>query len=120
MIGVKFKRFTPFYIRGNMDRFEISMLRSYYGALLTETQNEYLRLHYDEDMSYGEIAEIYSVSRQAILDAINKGVKLLEGFEEKLGFIKRDRQILGILKKVDTDDEKIKDSIEEIKKIMED
>lgn len=34
-----------------MDRFEISTLRAYYGALITEKQNEFLRLHYDEDIS---------------------------------------------------------------------
>lgn len=103
-----------------MDRFEISLLRSYYGPLLTETQNEYLRLHYDEDMSYGEIADIYSVSRQAIVDAINKGEKLLKGFEEKLGFMKRDREIRKILEEIKTEDNKVSENITEIKKIMED
>ena len=53
-----------------MNRFEISTLRAYYGALITEKQNEWLRLHYDEDISLGEIAELYSVSRQAVLDGI--------------------------------------------------
>ena len=53
-----------------MNRFEISTLRAYYGALITEKQNEWLRLHYDEDISLGEIAQLYSVSRQAVLDGI--------------------------------------------------
>ena len=34
-----------------MDRFEISLLRNYYGALLTQRQNEMLVMHYDEDLS---------------------------------------------------------------------
>ena len=32
-----------------MDRFEISVLRGYYGALLTQRQNDMLVMHYDED-----------------------------------------------------------------------
>ena len=46
-----------------MDRFEISDLRSYYGALLTNKQDDMLRMRYDEDMSFGEIAEALGVSR---------------------------------------------------------
>ena len=65
-----------------MNRFEISTLRAYYGALITEKQNEWLRLHYDEDISLGEIAELYSVSRQAVLDGIKRGERSLVEFEE--------------------------------------
>lgn len=73
-----------------MDRFEISTLRVYYGALLTERQNELIRLHYDEDISLGELAELFSVSRQAVLDGIKRGESALRGFEDKLGLAKRD------------------------------
>ena len=51
-----------------MDRFEISTLRSYYGALLTQRQNDLLVMHYDEDLSFGEIANIVGISRQAVLE----------------------------------------------------
>ena len=61
-----------------MDRFKISTLRAYYGGLLTDKQNKMIELHYDEDMSYGEIAEMFEVSRNAVLDSITKGVKHLE------------------------------------------
>lgn len=103
-----------------MDRFKISQLRSYYGNLLTEIQNEYLRYRFDEDLTYGEIAEIYNISRSAVLDAINKGVKLLEEYEEKLGLIKKDNEILSILNNIDTKDEKVLNGIEKIKNILED
>lgn len=103
-----------------MDRFKISQLRSYYGNLLTEIQNEYLRYRFDEDLTYGEIAEIYDISRSAVLDAINKGVKLLEEYEEKLGLIKKDNEILSILNNIDTKDEKVLNGIEKIKNILED
>lgn len=66
-----------------MDRFEISTLRSYYGALLTQRQNDMLVMHYDEDLSFGEIANIVGISRQAVLDGINKGEKHLCEYEQK-------------------------------------
>lgn len=80
-----------------MDRFEIGTLRAYYGALITEKQNEWLRLHYDEDISLGELAEMYSVSRQAVLDGIKRGEKALRDFESKLGLAGRGRKVLHLL-----------------------
>ena len=80
-----------------MDRFEIGTLRAYYGALITEKQNEWLRLHYDEDISLGELAEMYSVSRQAVLDGIKRGEKALRDFESKLGLAGRGRKVLRLL-----------------------
>ena len=82
-----------------MDRFEIGTLRAYYGALITEKQNEWLRLHYDEDISLGELAEMYSVSRQAVLDGIKRGEKALRDFESKLGLAGRGREVLRLLAK---------------------
>ena len=76
-----------------MDRFEISCLRSYYGALLTERQNDMLRMRYDEDLSLGEIAELLGVSRQAALDGIVKGEKRLAEIDEKLKFVDRDEKV---------------------------
>ncbi len=76
-----------------MDRYTISNLRAYYGNLLTDKQNEMLRLHYDEDMSFGEIAEDFSVSRQAVLDAVKSGEKLLAEYENKLGLAARETSL---------------------------
>lgn len=81
-----------------MNRFEISTLRAYYGALITEKQNEWLRLHYDEDISLGEIAELYSVSRQAVLDGIKRGERSLVEFEEKLGLVRRDGEVAALIR----------------------
>ena len=63
-----------------MDRFEISTLRAYYGALITEKQNEFLRLHYDEDISLGELAEksLDSGDTDSCRDSISKARNLLE------------------------------------------
>ena len=76
-----------------MDRFEIGTLRAYYGNLLTQKQNETLRLKCDEDLSYGEIAEMFNVSRQAVLENIKKGESALFEFEEKLKLIARESAV---------------------------
>ncbi len=88
-----------------MDRFEVSTLRSYYGALLTERQNESLRLRYDEDLSFGEIADIMGVSRQAVLDGVNKGEKRLAEIDEALRFVDRDQKIKQLLNLLPSDGE---------------
>ncbi len=89
-----------------MDRFEISTLRSYYGALLTQRQNDMLVMHYDEDLSFGEIANIVGISRQAVLDGINKGEKHLCEYEQKLRLVEKDRKmnaVIDSLEKADDD-----------------
>ena len=103
-----------------MDRFEISTLRAYYGGLLTDKQDEMIRLHYDEDMSYGEIAEMFEVSRNAVLDSINKGVKHLENYESALHLVEKDIRLHSILDELtDTADTTVLDKVEQIKKILE-
>lgn len=80
-----------------MDRYEIATLRAYYGELLTDRQNEMIHMRYDEDLSFGEIAEEFGVSRQAVLDGLNKGVKNLEDIDIALGFVERDARIMAEL-----------------------
>ena len=108
-----------------MDRFEISILRDFYGSLLTEKQSEMLKMRYDEDLSFGEIADITGVSRQAVLDSINKGEKHLAEYEEKLGCVDKQRRILDIIGKVESEIDNIGKSeivakLDEIRKILED
>ncbi len=104
-----------------MDRFEISTLRVYYGSLLTARQNELIAMHYDEDMSFGEIAEVCGVSRAAVVDSINKGIKHLVEFEEKLCLVARDIQINnlldGAISLCNSDD--AKEELGKIKRILE-
>ena len=67
-----------------MDRFYINELHGIYGNLLTEHQNEMLSLHYGEDLSFGEISQMYNISRSAVLNAINKAESSLIKFEKAL------------------------------------
>lgn len=67
---------------------EISELLQIYGGLLTQRQQEVMKLYYDEDFSLGEIGEELEISRQAIHDTVKKSEKLLYGYEEALRFRK--------------------------------
>ena len=46
-----------------------------------------MKLHYVDDLSFGEIAREYNVSRQAIHDAVKHAKSTLEHYEAQLGFL---------------------------------
>ena len=104
-----------------MDRYEISTLRAYYGALLTDKQDKMISLHYDEDMSYGEIAEMFDVSRNAVLDSIVKGVKHLEEYEASLRLVDKESKIDAMLDELAlmATDTAVLEKVKEIKEILE-
>ena len=68
---------------------EIGTLCAFYGGLLTGRQLDALRLHYEEDLSLGEIAEELGVSRQNVHELITRSVQKLRRYEEALGAAKR-------------------------------
>lgn len=103
-----------------MDRFEVSTLRSYYGALLTQRQNDMLVMHYDEDLSFGEIANIVGISRQAVLDGINKGEKHLCEYEQKLRLVEKDRKMHAVIDSLAyIDDDRAKQCAQQLKLLLE-
>ena len=76
-----------------MSAFEMILLYDYYGKMLTEKQQEYIDMRYNQDLSLGEIAEIQGVSRQAVFDNLTRTEALLRRMEENIGCVKRDMQI---------------------------
>ena len=76
-----------------MSAFEMILLYDYYGKMLTEKQQEYIDMRYNQDLSLGEIAEIQSVSRQAVFDNLTRTEALLRRMEENIGSVKRDMLI---------------------------
>jgi hypothetical protein len=60
-----------------------------YGGLLTERQKEFVRLHCHGDLSFGEIAREYRVSRQAVHDAVRQAEAAMEHYEAELGLLGR-------------------------------
>lgn len=68
-------------------RYRISQLLDTYGNQLTEKQRTFLRLYFEDDLSFGEIAREHGVSRQAIFDSVRHGEEALENLESNLGLI---------------------------------
>lgn len=62
----------------------MNALFEFYSTLLTQKQMNYMELYYADDFSLGEIAEEYSISRQAVYDNIKRTEKILEDYERKL------------------------------------
>ncbi|MGI6734393.1 MAG: YlxM family DNA-binding protein [Anaerovoracaceae bacterium] len=80
---------------------EISILYDFYGVLLPPKQREIFRLYYEDNLSLGEIAEEYGLTRQGIHETIKRGEKKLRDFEKKLGLIrkfKQEKQIIDEMK----------------------
>ena len=73
-----------------------ALLYDFYGELLTDHQKKVYEDAVMNDYSLSELAEEYGVSRQGIHDLLKRCDAILEGYEEKLGLIKR----FGDLKKV--------------------
>ena len=62
----------------------VNFLFDFYQSLLTEKQRIYMELYYLDDLSLGEIAEEYGVSRQAVYDNVRRTEVMLEDYEAKL------------------------------------
>ena len=69
--------------------YRMTMLFDFYGDVLTDRQKEFYDLYYNEDLSLGEIAENYGITRQGVRDVIVRAEAVLTGLEDKTGLIKR-------------------------------
>lgn len=58
------------------DIHEIVVLLDFYGQLLTKRQFDIMDLHFNSDLSLGEIAEDLGISRQGVYDSIRKAKNL--------------------------------------------
>jgi predicted DNA-binding protein YlxM (UPF0122 family) len=104
----------------------MNALFEFYSTLLTEKEMNYIELYYGDDLSLGEIAEEYGVSRQAVYDNIKRTEKLLETYEKKLhlysNYIVREEIIEEIKNEMinsDFNNQKINELLENIQEIEE-
>lgn len=58
-----------------------------YGALLTPHQQDLMRLYFQEDLSLGEIASEYDISRNAVFTLLQRVEEKLQDWEDKLGLL---------------------------------
>lgn len=79
------------------ERVNVSILTKYYGKLLTDKQRDIVTMYIDNNLTLVEISEELGVSRQAVKDALDNALDLLNSFEGKLGFLARDQKIKTLL-----------------------
>ena len=80
----------------------INFLFDFYQSLLTDKQRLYMQLYYLEDLSLGEIAEEYGVSRQAVYDNVRRTEAMLEDYEVKLNLFSKFQERMEIVERLGT------------------
>ena len=73
-------------MENNVDR---ALLFDFYGELLTEKQREYFDLHWNEDYSLAEIAELGGLSRPGVWDILRRAEESMRRMEDKAGLVRR-------------------------------
>jgi predicted DNA-binding protein YlxM (UPF0122 family) len=67
----------------------INVLHDFYGALLTEKQQTFLKCYFHDDYSLSEIAADFQISRQAVYEHLKRAEQVLEEYEDKLRLVAR-------------------------------
>lgn len=83
-----------------------------YGNLLNEREKEIFSLFYEEDLSLQEIADVRSVSKSAIGNAITTINNKLNTYEEKLGFLNKTNKLKTLLEKIE--DKELQDKMKRV------
>ena len=104
---------------------EIGTLCAFYGGLLTQKQQDALRLYYEEDLSLGEIADELETSRQNVHELITRSAQKLRKYEAALGSMKRAEETakqlkhaLSLMESIRTADENDVSRLEEAGEII--
>jgi len=74
----------------------VNQLFDLYAGLLTERQRRVIYLYHAMDLSLGEIADRTGVTRQAVHDALVRGVNALESADARLDFLRRWRSLQSL------------------------
>lgn len=92
-----------------------------YGALLSEDRQKIMSAYFEFNMTLAEIAKEKNISRQAVLDAIDKSCQKLEEFETALQVVEKNGRTETALKQVLNDktcSPEIKQKVEKILREM--
>ncbi len=100
---------------------EQALLYDFYGELLTEHQKNIYEDAIFGDLSLGEIAQEYGISRQGVHDLIKRCDRILQGYEDKLHLIQRFSSVKEKVKEISAlaEEEKLsrKELAEQMKKV---
>lgn len=84
-------------------------LYDFYSELLTEKQRKYFEDYYFSNLSLGEMAENYHISRNAAFKQLQNTLNKLKHYEEVLGLQAKKEKLGDIIKNID--DNKIKEEL---------
>ena len=84
---------------------QVNLLIDVYGNLMTEKQQRYLSMYYEEDLSLSEIAEILEVSRNAVYDQLKRALQSLEQYEKRLGLLAKHQERLKLIVKIENEEQ---------------
>ena len=90
----------------------LTILFDYYEDLFTDKQKDYFKNYYFENLSLGEIADNYCVSRNAVFKQIKIVEAKLEEYENIFKCYYKDQEIRNIIKLVN--DIEIKKRLEDL------
>ena len=101
-----------------MHRYKIydNDLLDYEGNLLTDRQNEVMKMYIADDMSMQEIADSLMISKPGVQDLINRTYKTLDDYENKLRLIELAKKREAIYREIKSliDDEYIGEKIAQL------
>ncbi|MEI4831053.1 MULTISPECIES: putative DNA-binding protein [Bacillus] len=100
----------------------MNYLFDFYHSLLTPKQRSYMSLYYLDDLSLGEIAEEFEVSRQAVYDNIKRTEAMLEEYEEKLLLLQKfqeRQQLVEKLKQLISEEEHVDEQVKQVVEAIE-
>lgn len=102
------------------DYIYIGRLLDFYGSLLSDSEYKSVDYYYNEDYSLTEIAEVLSISRQAVSLNIKRAIDKLKSYEALLKLIEKFDKKLEDKEKLDEliNQAKNTEDIDEIKKII--
>ena len=90
----------------------LNELSDLYGDLLSDTQIKYFKDYYFDNLSYGEIADKYNVSRNAIFKQLKNGTDKLIKLEKTIGLYEKNTKLKEIIKEID--DKELKNKLNEL------
>ena len=90
----------------------LNELYDFYGSLLTDKQRDYFENYYFNNLSLGEMAENYGVSRNAIHKQLKIVEERLKYYEENLELLEKSKKAEELVQKII--DKKLRDEILEL------
>ncbi|EGL82584.1 UPF0122 protein [Caldalkalibacillus thermarum TA2.A1] len=96
----------------------LNLLYDFYHSLLTDKQRQYMELYYYDDLSLGEIAEEFQVSRQAVYEHLKRAEELLHKYESQLQLVAKYEQRQQLLKRMGAILEESSPDLEELKRLV--